>query len=54
VLPLLARLVDASLVVAEPGRQGGARYRLLETLRRYASEALAAAGEAETGPGHYG
>ena len=45
-LDLLARLVDRSLVVVDPhGTQH--RYRLLETLREYALEQLAAAGEAE-------
>jgi tetratricopeptide (TPR) repeat protein len=40
VLPLLAQLVDKSLVVAEEGR-GEVRYRLLETVRQYAAERLA-------------
>ncbi|MGH3898248.1 MAG: ATP-binding protein [Pseudonocardiaceae bacterium] len=43
VLDLLARLVDRSLVVAE---DGGARYRLLETIAAYALERLDEAGEA--------
>ena len=43
---LLARLVERSLVVAEPG-EGETRYRLLETVRQYAAERLAAAGEAD-------
>jgi predicted ATPase len=48
VLDLLARLIDKSLVVPE-GAAGTARYRLLETVRQYAAEALAVAGgEAET------
>ncbi len=38
---LVARLVDASLVVAEE-REGEMRYRLLETVRQYAGERLAA------------
>jgi non-specific serine/threonine protein kinase len=50
VLDLLARLVDKSLVIAEErgGRSGsdGVRYRMLETVRQYATEQLAAAGEA--------
>ena len=48
VLEALRRLVDQSLVVAEadPGA-AAARYRLLETVRQYAAERLAAAGEAE-------
>jgi len=36
---LLARLVDASLVVAEE-REGAMRYHLLETVRQYAAERL--------------
>jgi non-specific serine/threonine protein kinase len=42
VLDLLTRLADTSLVVAEapPAGGGGARYRLLETLRQYAGERL--------------
>ncbi|MFI5696101.1 LuxR C-terminal-related transcriptional regulator [Kribbella sp. NPDC051586] len=42
VLEDFARLVDKSLVVAEDGR-----YRLLETIREYASARLVEAGEAE-------
>jgi predicted ATPase/DNA-binding SARP family transcriptional activator/class 3 adenylate cyclase len=45
-LDLLARLVERSLVVAEPG-EAGTRYRLLETVRQYAAERLANAGETE-------
>lgn len=47
-LDLLSRLVDKSLVVAEPSDDSGMRYRLLETTRRYAREKLTAANEAET------
>jgi tetratricopeptide (TPR) repeat protein len=43
---LLVRLVDKSLVVAEPGPDGADRYRLLETLRQYARGQLRAGGEA--------
>lgn len=43
-LALLGRLVDKSLVNAEPER-GGHRYRLLETVRQYAGEQLEEAGE---------
>jgi predicted ATPase/class 3 adenylate cyclase len=39
----LGRLVDRSLVVADPG--GPTRYRQLETIRQYAAERLASAGE---------
>jgi predicted ATPase/DNA-binding CsgD family transcriptional regulator len=46
VLDLLGQLVDKSLVIAE--EQGGAvRYRLLETIRQYARDKLAEAGEVE-------
>jgi non-specific serine/threonine protein kinase len=47
VLGLLLGLVDQSLVVAEPLTDGSTRYRLLETLRQYAREALEASGTAE-------
>lgn len=42
---LVARLVDASLVVTDE-RDGEMRYRLLDTVRQYAAERLAASGEA--------
>jgi non-specific serine/threonine protein kinase len=45
VLDLLLRLVEKSLVLAEAGEEGADRYRLLETLRRYALEELAATGD---------
>jgi non-specific serine/threonine protein kinase len=45
VLDLLAGLVAKSLVLLEEG-SAGARYRVLETVRQYARERLAAAGEA--------
>ncbi|RTL63107.1 MAG: AfsR/SARP family transcriptional regulator [Pseudonocardiaceae bacterium] len=45
---LLAALVDKSLVVAVPsGDAAPTRYRLLETIRDYAAERLAEAGEAD-------
>jgi len=44
VLPLLGRLVDKSLLVAE-GAAETARYRLLETVREYGARKLTAAGE---------
>jgi len=44
VLDLLSSLVDKSLVVMETAA-GDARYRLLETLRQYGQDRLAAAGE---------
>jgi predicted ATPase/DNA-binding NarL/FixJ family response regulator len=45
VLDTLAALVDKSLVVREPEALGQARYRMLDTIREYAAERLAAAGE---------
>jgi non-specific serine/threonine protein kinase len=46
VLRLLGNLVDQSLVVADLHEQGlVVRYRLLETMREYAAESLAKAGE---------
>jgi predicted ATPase/DNA-binding SARP family transcriptional activator len=47
VLEAIGRLVDKSLLVAEPGWDGEPRYRLLETVRAYAADRLAEAGEAE-------
>jgi non-specific serine/threonine protein kinase len=46
VFELLARLVDRSLVQAEPGLAGYVRYRLLESVRAYASEQLHAGDDA--------
>ena len=43
---LLGSLVDKSLVVAEPAGTG-LRYRLLETIRLFAAERLAEAGDGE-------
>jgi predicted ATPase len=45
VFELLASLVDKSMVVADRGADG-TRYRLLETLRQFAAERLAATGNA--------
>jgi len=45
VLELLAALIDKSLVALEDELAGDARYRLLDTIRGYASAHLAAAGE---------
>ena len=48
ILDLLARLVDCSLVLAEPeGETETTRYRLLETLREYGQERLAERGETD-------
>ncbi|MBV9546434.1 MAG: tetratricopeptide repeat protein [Chloroflexi bacterium] len=44
-LDVLSRLIGKSLVVAEPGRGGTLRYRLLETVRQYARERLHESGE---------
>jgi predicted ATPase len=41
----LCRLVDQSMVVAQPSLDGPTSYRLLETVRQYAEERLAEAGE---------
>jgi tetratricopeptide (TPR) repeat protein len=46
-LDLVASLVDKSLVVAEPGRNGAMRYRLLEPIRQYSLERLARDDDAE-------
>ncbi|MEE4546691.1 BTAD domain-containing putative transcriptional regulator [Streptomyces sp. V4-01] len=40
-LDTVAQLVDKSLVIADHGRPGGTRYRLLETIHEYAAERLA-------------
>ena len=45
VLGLLISLIDKSLVVLDGEAAGDARYRLLDTIREYAVERLAAAGE---------
>jgi non-specific serine/threonine protein kinase len=47
VVVLLSRLVDKSLVAAEPGT-GAPTYRLLETMREYALQQLAESGELDT------
>jgi predicted ATPase len=46
-LELVERLVEASLVVAEE-HEGEMRYRLLETVRQYGAERLAASGDENT------
>ena len=45
VMELLTTLVEKSLVVAEESWERGARYRLLEPVRQYASEKLGQGGE---------
>ena len=47
VLDLLAALIDKSLVALEDEVAGDARYRLLDTIKAYAAEQLATAGEEE-------
>ena len=46
VLGALVRLVDTSLVLVDAARPAGPRYRLLETLRQYGRDRLAAGGRA--------
>ena len=46
VLDGIASLLDKSLLLPGEGRTGEPRYRMLETIREYAGERLAAAGEA--------
>jgi predicted ATPase/DNA-binding CsgD family transcriptional regulator/Tfp pilus assembly protein PilF len=45
VLDLLAALIDKSLVTLDGELEGGARYRLLDTIREYAAGRLDASGE---------
>ena len=45
VFGVIAALVDKSLVVPEPAVLGQMRYRMLDTVREYAADRLAAAGE---------
>ena len=47
-LGMITGLLDKSLVRAEPTRLGAPRFGMLETIREYAWERLAAAGEADT------
>ncbi|HEY7144445.1 MAG TPA: LuxR C-terminal-related transcriptional regulator [Streptosporangiaceae bacterium] len=47
VLDLLVALIDKSLVTLDGELDGDARYRLLDTIREYAADRLAASGEQE-------
>jgi DNA-binding CsgD family transcriptional regulator len=47
ILDIMAALVDKSLVVREREALGQARFRMLDTIREYAAEKLADAGEAQ-------
>jgi predicted ATPase/DNA-binding CsgD family transcriptional regulator len=47
VLDLLTGLADKSLVIAEANSHGKIRYRMLDTIREYAAERLAEAGETD-------
>ena len=47
VLDLMTQLVNKSLILAEREQGQEARYRMLETIRQYASERLLKAGEGE-------
>lgn len=47
ILPLVSRLVDKSLIVAEHDGESRVRYRMLDTIREYAHEKLALDAEAE-------
>jgi non-specific serine/threonine protein kinase len=47
VLPVLSRLINKSLVAAEPTRPHTTRYRMLDTIREYALEKLQLGGEAQ-------
>ena len=53
VLELLWRLANKSLVVAEAGMGGVARYRMLETIRQYAREKLEVSGESDEVQGRH-
>ena len=53
-LPLLLRLVDKSLVVAEAADPKRTRYRMLDTIREYAIEKLQQSGDADGRRRHAG
>ena len=50
-LDMFARLVDKSIVTVGKSARRGTRYRLLETIREFAHERLAEAGELEAARG---
>lgn len=47
ILDLLSRLVDKSMVIAEPGGDGALRYRMLEPVRQYGWSRLAESGDSD-------
>ncbi len=53
ILDLLTELVDKSMVVAQTAGRTEARYRMLETIREYASEKLSESGDAERTRDHH-
>jgi non-specific serine/threonine protein kinase len=53
VVDLLSRLVDQSLVVLDRRGEDADRYRMLETLRQYARERLAASGKSDEVQGEH-
>ncbi|MBL8103738.1 MAG: tetratricopeptide repeat protein, partial [Anaerolineales bacterium] len=53
ILNLLSNLVDKSLVIREGDQNGRSRFRMLETIRQYALEALTRSGEAHEVQKHH-
>jgi len=53
ILALLSSLVNKSLVIQEGAQNGRSRYRLLETIRQYALDALTNAGESHEVQKHH-
>ena len=52
-LELLGRVGDKSLVLAESSGEGWVRYRMLEPIRQYARQTLAASGKADEVQGRH-